>query len=86
MFQTLSWSPEDGQRLAFTRLDSDFGPTDLLVVDADGRNLRRIATCGSTDCLWGPVFSPDGTQIVFQRGLNLFVCARTELGTSGDPL
>lgn len=62
-----SWSP-DGRWLAFTgrppgRSDRD-GPTDIYVVGADGRSVRRIT---SLEAASHPVWSPDGGSIVFSR-------------------
>jgi dipeptidyl aminopeptidase/acylaminoacyl peptidase len=59
-----AWSP-DGGMLAFTAAtdhdDSDEA-TDLVVVDADGGNARRLTRTGRA---FAPVWSPDGRTIVF---------------------
>lgn len=58
----VSWSP-DGKRLAFARtVRSEHGSllNDLFVVDADGRNLRRL-TYGRRAS--SPVFSPDSSSL-----------------------
>ena len=55
-----AWSP-DGKRLVFS--GNVGGLTDLFIVDADGRNFRRL-----TDDRYGdlqPQWSPDGNTIVF---------------------
>ncbi|MDO8667086.1 MAG: basic secretory protein-like protein, partial [Gemmatimonadales bacterium] len=50
-----TWSP-DGQQLVFTGYDG--GWSDLYVVDADGRNLRRLTNDRYADLM--PSWSPDG--------------------------
>ena len=66
-----AWSP-DGKRFAFAHVDSSPGNgTDanagLWVVDADGRNRRRVVryAVGSN-----PAWSPDGRRIAFRRGIS----------------
>jgi Tol biopolymer transport system component len=70
-----SWSP-DGTQIVFTqdnpdmfkgpKINGDFAPgpgPGLFVVDADGGNLHQLAPTA-----WAPVWSPDGTSIVFGVG------------------
>lgn len=57
---TPAWSP-DGKQLVFTGYDG--GISDLFVVDADGRNLRRLTNDKYAD--FDPVWSPDGKTIAF---------------------
>jgi len=61
-----SWSP-DGTRLAFVS-DRAAPPgsyqADVFIVDIDGSNVRRLTTRGGA----GPVWSPDGRQIMFSAG------------------
>ncbi len=55
-----SWSP-DGWHIAYTCRDG--GVFDIQVMDADGRNVRKL-----TDNLWpdkSPSWSPDGRQIAY---------------------
>ena len=66
-----TWSP-DGREIAFVRgesvataVPSRFG--DLMVMSADGADVRRLVR----GPLNGPAWSPDGREIVFTRGLNL---------------
>lgn len=54
------WSP-DGKRLVFVRWPDSFHQ-DLFVVDADGRNLRRVTDTGNA---FAPAWSPDGQTIAF---------------------
>jgi Tol biopolymer transport system component len=61
---SLSWSP-DGRQIAFQ--ETFEGPTfnaDILVVNADGSNLRNLT---SDNPSWdqGPAWSPDGSKILF---------------------
>jgi Tol biopolymer transport system component len=69
----ISWSP-DGSQLAFVRrtgAEPDSCPikTALLLVDVDGRNLRRLPARGPTAAhvytLVGPSWSRDGTKLVY---------------------
>jgi Tol biopolymer transport system component len=68
------WSP-DGQRLLYygTVIDDAgvYQGTDTFVIDATGRNRRRIVN-GFTEKVW-PVWSPDGSQIAFVLHYRLFV-------------
>lgn len=54
------WSP-DRTRIAFS--SSRSGGYDLYTMDADGGNVRPIATAAGTD--GEPAWSPDGTRVVF---------------------
>jgi len=65
-----AWSP-DGQRIAFVSGRDVSGDAtggswrrDLYVMDADGRNVRRLAA--STSGGRNPAWSPDGTRIVYE--------------------
>jgi TolB protein len=57
---TPTWSP-DGKRIAFARRSSSTG--DVLVVDANGRHVRRLTT-GDGDCR-SPAWTPNGKRILF---------------------
>ncbi|MFC2037620.1 DPP IV N-terminal domain-containing protein [Chloroflexota bacterium] len=62
-----AWSP-DGQRVAFVRRQHDHW--EIYVVDADGRNLRRLTTTparsdGVPANSVSPAWSPDGNYIAF---------------------
>jgi Tol biopolymer transport system component len=70
------WSP-DGSHLIFERIyqSNTNAPTvgdELMRVDADGTNLRRVGTC-TDDCIGNddPQYSPEGRQIVFIRVLRV---------------
>jgi Tol biopolymer transport system component len=61
------WSP-DGQRVAFTRRQHDHW--EVYVVDADGRNLRRLTDTplnpsGQVANSVAPAWSPDGQSLAF---------------------
>lgn len=57
-----AWSP-DGNLLAFL---SDLK---LVVMDANGKNRKRIATGAD----WRPAWSPDGRQLAVMKGLSLWI-------------
>jgi dipeptidyl aminopeptidase/acylaminoacyl peptidase len=70
-----AWSP-NGKRLLFFRSDGDqFYVYSLYVVDADGRNLKRLANCGfcGTPVNSGAAWSPHSTSIVYSGKNGLFV-------------
>lgn len=65
---TVSVSPDDKQ-LAFTRCnyqDEDF--CSLMIIDADGKNERKLLTRQRPIRLSGNQFSPDGKSIAFASG------------------
>jgi TolB protein len=70
---TPSISP-DGTRVAFFRIFADGSPDEIFFVNVDGSDLHSIDVGGCTgNCLGddteGYAWSPDGTQIVFERAL-----------------
>jgi dipeptidyl aminopeptidase/acylaminoacyl peptidase len=60
------WSP-DGARIAYVVIQADLGrsvyDSDLWIVDADGKNDRRLTFANGVD--FRPRWSPDGTRIAF---------------------
>jgi len=63
----------DGKRIAFLRVDPQRGGDALMVCDADGSNLRKLASRYGNDFFIGtggetPVWSRDGTQITCAAG------------------
>ncbi len=73
----LDWSP-DGRTIAFSRPHpgrSDPFPYDLWLMDADGTNERVLVAEISANHGIGPVWSPDGERIVYQR-----LCDFNDLG------
>jgi Tol biopolymer transport system component len=61
----LTWSP-DGSTLAYT--DGENNPNELWLVDADGANQRLlVADIGEAGHGIGPVWSPNGDRIAYQR-------------------
>ena len=70
------WSP-DGNRIIYTQTSLRSGSTsfvqdDIMVVNADGSNLRRL-TNTETDSENGPVWSPDGQKIAFSKAGEIWV-------------
>jgi Tol biopolymer transport system component len=67
----VNWSP-DGSRIAFARERSgtanhgDAGNGNVYVMDADGSHQIRLTMHGNDD--FYPIWSPDGSKIVFSRG------------------
>ncbi|HUH13401.1 MAG TPA: hypothetical protein VMK65_09840, partial [Longimicrobiales bacterium] len=51
-------------RIAFVRVDA--ASYELLVSDYDGRNLQRVER--AEEMLYSPVFSPDGSRLLYTRG------------------
>lgn len=49
-------------RVAFVRQNGN-GAYDLMMVDSDGENLRRLA--GSPDIIYSPTWSPDGRKLMY---------------------
>jgi Tol biopolymer transport system component len=61
----ITWSP-DGATLAYTGGEAD--PPALWLVDSDGTNARPLVADLGTPSLWtGPVWSPSGDRIAYQR-------------------
>lgn len=56
------WSP-DGQHIAFLRFSPSFGPSEIFIIDADGRNLKQLTENPDTEL--SPHWSPDGRSLVF---------------------
>ena len=67
----LTWSP-DGSTLAYQGGEND--AQELWLVDADGTNERLLTNVGSANHGIGPVWSPSGDRIVYQR----LCCNRAE--------
>ena len=77
-----TWSP-DGSQIAFAArhpsgdrsgwsfLDGYVGKTDIFVMDADGRHIRRLSGTPSPDRR--PDWSPDGERIAFDGGAGIWV-------------
>jgi dipeptidyl aminopeptidase/acylaminoacyl peptidase len=61
------WSP-DGKMIAFTATrDSNFGESDIYVLDVAAKTARPVVTLPSLDR--NPRFSPDGTRLAFDTTL-----------------
>ena len=57
-----AWSP-DGRQIVFASSADTYAPTDLYVIDMDGRNLRRLTDFPGGE--FSPAWSPDGRRIAF---------------------
>lgn len=64
-----TWSP-DGTRIAFSRVADDWNRWEIHVMDADGTDLKRLATGDWEVC---PAWSPDGARIAFPRRARVHV-------------
>lgn len=79
----LSWSP-DGTRLAAAFLESETGPSSVVVMDPDGANRRTLGEG------YAPGWSPDGTRLAWSAGGEALVVTdanlrpdRVEVATRG---
>jgi len=64
-----SWKPDSSQIVFVSTKNSPTGRWEIWVIDRDGTDLRMINRDNdATDAQW-PVFSPDGTQIIYQSRL-----------------
>ncbi len=69
----------DGSAIAYSARRQD-GGTDLVVVDREGRNRRRLLDCSPESC-GGLQWSPDGRRLAFERRDN----PDAQSGSSGNP-
>ena len=60
------WSP-DGRKLVFALSAGMAGPVRIQTIKADGKNRRTVAATTVRLFLLGPVFSPDGKKVAFER-------------------
>ena len=71
------WTPSispDGRRVAFFRIFADGSPDEIFLVNVDGSHLHPVGASGcGENCLGddteGYPWSPDGSQLVFERAL-----------------
>jgi serine/threonine protein kinase len=72
-----AWSP-DGKKIAFTSKRGPQKGMRLLVMDADGKNVRTLSTTDNSFGFVYPAWSPDGKQIAYgdQAGsaAEIFIC------------
>jgi TolB protein len=62
-----SWSP-DGRRVVVTSNRDSAETFDLYIVDADGRNLRRLTRLAKGSIAYWPSWTANGTWIYFNEG------------------
>ncbi|MDF1592230.1 MAG: hypothetical protein P1P89_11990 [Desulfobacterales bacterium] len=80
-----AWSP-DGQSLVFVSDRDGQGYMDIWIMDRTGQNEQQIWNC-NPNC-WNPTFSPDGNEIIFKQGddiykVNIDSTGLTQVTTSG---
>ena len=81
----VAWSP-DGRQMAFTRSDLEFSRTSLLVADAEGRNVRVIATREGADLGFFTVRTPGGENTRLSWSIDGAVITAPGWGLLGDVL
>lgn len=70
-----SWSP-DATQLSFVQADiGALGACHVYVINADGSGAHTIRDTPFGTCPFYPSWSPDGSRILFQEGVNLFSMA-----------
>ena len=85
----LAWSP-DGTTAAFTREsrvgsgEAEHSEISLWLVDADGTNERQIAAAYTVNHGVGPVWSPDGRYVAYQRVIGCCESHEVVLVTTDD--
>lgn len=58
-----SWSP-DGSQIAFSSTRSNNVP-EIFIMEADGRNVRKITTTAAGSASLAPAWSPDGSRMLY---------------------
>jgi TolB protein len=75
-----SWSP-DGKRVVFTSNREDGKTSNLYIVDADGRNLRKLTNLSAGSVAYWVSWTADGKYVYFNEGNSSMICRIKPDGT-----